>query len=62
MSVCVFSTAIEAEAAGSLEVTDAAICEDVVDRAPVGANTSFSAAVGKLYGSGPQVKDNFFLN
>ena len=49
MSVCVFFTAIEAEASGSLEVADAAICEDVVDRAPVGANTSFSATVGKLY-------------
>lgn len=49
MSVCVFSTAIEAEASGSLEIADAVICEDVVDRAPVGANTSFSATIGKLY-------------
>ena len=49
MSICIFTTSIKAEAAGSLEVTDAAICEDVVDRAPVGANTSFSATVGKLY-------------
>ena len=49
MSICIFTTAIKAEAAGSLEVTDAAICEKVVDRAPVGANTSFSATVGKLY-------------
>ena len=49
MSVCVFSTAIEAEASGSLKIADAVICEDVVDRAPVGANTSFSATIGKLY-------------
>ena len=49
MSICIFTTAIKSEAAGSLEVTDAAICEDVVDRAPVGASTSFSATVGKLY-------------
>jgi hypothetical protein len=49
MGICIFTTSIKAEAAGSLEVTDAAVCEKVVDRAPVGANTSFSATVGKLY-------------
>lgn len=51
MFICVtiFTTAIEVEASGYLEVTDAAICEDVVDRTPVAAGTSFSVSVGRLY-------------
>ncbi|MBN1843428.1 MAG: DUF2914 domain-containing protein [Deltaproteobacteria bacterium] len=50
MAVCIFQTSmIQAQEAVSLEVTDAAICEDVVDRAPVNAGTTFNASVGKLY-------------
>jgi hypothetical protein len=32
-----------------LEVSAAAVCKDVVDREPVDAGSSFTAAVGKLY-------------
>ncbi len=32
-----------------LEVESAAICEDVVDREPVGAGDSFSVSMGKLF-------------
>ena len=32
-----------------LEVESAAICEDVMDREPVGAGDSFSVSVGKLF-------------
>jgi hypothetical protein len=38
-----------AQDAPSLEVAVAAICQDVVDREPVDAGVSFSAAVGTLY-------------
>jgi hypothetical protein len=38
-----------AQAAPSLEVAVAAICQDVVDREPVDAGVSFSASVGTLY-------------
>jgi len=37
------------EETAALEVTDAAVCVNVVDRQCVDANTNFSAGVGKLY-------------
>jgi hypothetical protein len=43
------TTGIEAQVVPSLEVTEAVICQDVVDRAPVGAGTSFNASVGSLH-------------
>lgn len=50
IAVCLFQTSmIQAQEAVSLEVTDTAICEDVVDRAPVNAGTTFNASVGNLY-------------
>ena len=49
MAACLFTTEIGAQEAPALEVADAAICEDVVDRVPVGTGTSFTASVGKLY-------------
>jgi hypothetical protein len=49
ITVCLLTTpGIQAQVASSLEVTDAVICKDVVDRMPVGAGTSFNASVGKL--------------
>jgi hypothetical protein len=39
----------EAQLAASLRVAEAVVCEDVVDREPVGAGTSFSSSVGQLY-------------
>jgi hypothetical protein len=39
----------EAQLAVSLRVAEAAICKDVVDRAPVGAGTTFDPSVGQLY-------------
>lgn len=38
-----------AQETGELEVAAAAICEDVVDREPVNAGTSFAVSVGELY-------------
>ena len=50
ITVCLLPAAtIEGQEAVSLEVTDAVICKDVVDRTPVDAGNSFRASVGKLY-------------
>jgi hypothetical protein len=50
ITVCLLATTgIEAQVVPSLEVTEAVICQDVVDRAPVGAGTSFNASVGSLH-------------
>ena len=39
----------EAQAGAEMEVAEAAICRDVVQRAPVDVGTEFSASAGKLY-------------
>ena len=39
----------KAQEPANLQVEVAAICKDVVDRAPVDAGTSFAASVGKLF-------------
>ena len=50
ITVCLLPAAtIEGQEAVSLEVADAVICKDVVDRTPVDAGNSFKASVGKLY-------------
>ncbi len=38
-----------AQEAGSVKVESAAVCENIVDREPEGANTSFSVTVEKLF-------------
>ena len=40
---------IKAQEAGSLEVAEAVICRDVVDREPIDVGDSFEVSVGKLY-------------
>jgi hypothetical protein len=48
--VCLMAAGtIEAQEAASLKVTEAVICEDVIDRAPVNAGSSFSVSVGQLF-------------
>ncbi len=42
------TTAATAQESGALNVESAAVCENIVDREPVGAGTSFSVTVGKL--------------
>jgi len=50
ITVCLLPAAtIEGQESVSLEVTDAVICKDVVDRTPVDAGNSFRASVGSLY-------------
>ncbi len=48
INACLFTPAIAVEEAASLQVADAVICKDVVDRVPVDADTVFSVSVGKL--------------
>jgi len=40
---------IKAQEAGSLEVAEAVICRDVVDREPIDVGDSFEVSVAKLY-------------
>ncbi len=40
---------IKAQEAGSLEVAEAVICRDVVDREPIDVGDSFEVSVDKLY-------------
>ncbi len=40
---------IKAQEAASIEVAEAVICRDVVDREPIDAGDSFEVSVGKLY-------------
>jgi len=42
------TTAAMAQEFGALKVESAAVCENIVDREPGGAGTSFSVTVGKL--------------
>ena len=42
-------TPVGAQETASIEVAEAVICEDVVDREPVNMGTRFPASVGRLY-------------
>ena len=44
-----FVFAATAATAADLQVEDAAVCTDVVDRQPVDSGTSFSVSTGRLY-------------
>ena len=44
-----FVFAATAATAADIQVEDAAVCTDVVDRQPVDSGTSFSASTGRLY-------------
>lgn len=49
MVVFTFAIAVSAHAVDGLQVEGAAICENVVDREPVDAGSSFPVSVGRLY-------------
>ena len=50
ISICLFTTsAVSAQPGTSLQVLDATISRDVIQRAPVDAGDSFPASVGKLF-------------
>ena len=44
-----FATAVSAQAVDGLQVEGAAICQNVVDREPVDAGSSFPVSIGRLY-------------
>jgi hypothetical protein len=50
ISICLFTTsAVSAQPAASLQVLDATVSRDVIQRAPVDAGDSFPASVGRLF-------------
>lgn len=50
ISICLFTTsAVSAQPGASLQVLDATISRDVIQRAPVDAGDSFPASAGKLF-------------
>ena len=44
-----FTPSVLSQSADTLDVEDAVICRNVVDRKAVNSGTSFSSSVGKLY-------------
>lgn len=49
ISVCLFIPTVEAQMQDKIEVADAAICKDVVDREAVDVGTRFPNSVQRLY-------------
>jgi hypothetical protein len=43
------AVAVKAQMGGAVEVAEAVICRDVVDREPIDVGDSFEVSVGKLY-------------
>ncbi len=43
------AVAVRAQMAGAVEVAEAVICQDVVDREPIDVGDSFEVTVGKLF-------------
>jgi hypothetical protein len=43
------AVAVKAQMGGAVEVAEAVICKDVVDREPIDVGDSFEVSVGKLY-------------
>ena len=48
LTLCITFIAV-AQETGSIKVEAAVVCENIVDREPEGANTSFSVTTGKLF-------------